>query len=352
MTYHLVESVENNQTSFVELPIDGNLFLDHKSSFGLDFWHSSIGRKWVGSFLNSKPFSFKVTNGADSASLHCLLRRLPGNYYLASAYPYASIQGNAALIWGNIPILQKALRERRIIKLEMPFAGEYADQSIKDHTKIAEYRNSSLDAVRHVIDISHAKGDLKWLDNHFGRKIRWAVNKSKRSGCTVREATAEEVDIIQKLYVKTMRAKGAPVNYSAERFEGIITSLSPKGLGKVYVGCVDNKPAGFAAVVDGTISRHFIQLAVPPEAQSYRLSELLVSTVIQDAVVIGKSYFDFMASQKDDKGLISFKAKWGAKEEDINYVTIVAYPLLSQIVSLMRWGNKLRGKFNASKAHS
>lgn len=321
-------------------------FSNCQSSLGLDFWYSRQGTDWVNSFLNSTRLDFEITDGSNKVSIHCLLRSLPGGYYLASVYPYTEVQGNIDLLWKNKKSLIKELKKRKIVRLEMPFSGEHEGLFSSD------FQDASLHAVRHVIDLSEANGDLAWLDKHFGRKIRWAVRKSQRDGCSIRLATVAEIDVVQDLYVKTMQAKGAPINYPAMRFEGIITKLAPEGLGKIYIGCIDDKPAGFAAIVDAKISRHFIQLAVPPEAQHHRLSELLVATVIQDALTEGKTYFDFMASQKDDTGLISFKAKWGAKEEAINYAVIVGNPILSWIISILRWGNKLRGKLSASKAHS
>lgn len=310
------------------------------SSCGLDFWQSPAALNWLARFLDARPAVIRVTADSRSAALCCLLRRLPFNNFLASAYPYGMIGGDVDLFWQSGPEIVSVLRKQRVVRLEIPFTGEYAcqlpqpDMNVK-HVKLLD----RLDAVRHVIDLEPARCDQEWLMRQLAHNTRKAIRKAGRSGCSVRQAVANDLGVVQSLYATSMRAKGAPVNYPAERFRGMIGELSSTGRAKVYLGQIGSRPAGVAAVVDGATSRHFIQLAVPPEMQWSCLSDLLVSAVIREAVVEGKRYFDFMASAMKDTGLIAYKAKWITKEEPIRYAGFQVIPLLGWGIDAVRWIN-------------
>ena len=103
-----------------------------------------------------------------------------------------------------------------------------------------------------------------------------------------------------------------------------------------------------AAVVDGAISRHLIQLAVPPNAHSSRLGELLVVTAMRDARASGKQFFDFMASSKTDTGLIAYKAKWGTDCEPINYIVIKGIPGMQYLIDVARWINRVGARLHGA----
>jgi len=312
------------------------------SSCGLDFWHSEAGLSFAATFLHAQGASLQVSDGARSATLCCLLRRLPGGLLLASAYPYASIVGDAALFWSAGKTIRAALARRGVVRLEMPFSGEYLAQLPAPLPRAARaHVSASMSAVRHVLDFSASGQDL---EKGFHPNIRWAIRKAERSGCRVRSAAPSDVETIQNLYAATMRAKGAPVNYGPERWSAMLNELAPRGLANIVIGEVDGQPAGIAACVDAALSRHFIQLAVPPQFQASRLGELLVATVLRGARDAGKRFFDFMASPRGDTGLIAFKAKWGAREEAIPHVVLPGLPLLSPLVDLGRWGNRVRAR--------
>lgn len=322
--------------------------LPSPSSCGLDFWQLPAALRWQASFLNAQPAVIQVTAESTSAFLCCLLRRLPFGFMLASAYPYGMICGDVDLFWRSGYEIAVALRRSRVVRLEIPFTGEYAHQLAKLGADGKHFRRlGRLDAIRHVLDMESAKRDPDWLMSMFEPNTRWAIRKATRSGCTVRQASVSDLDVVQSLYALTMSAKGAPVNYGRERFQGMLESLSRNGHAKIYLGQFEGQPAGIAAVVDGMISRHFVQLAVIPKTQSSRLSELLVATVIRGALVDGKRYFDFMASPISDAGLIAFKAKWGATVEPIRYAIISGIPGLHRFVDLARWVNRTGARLHA-----
>lgn len=316
-------------------------------SCGLDFWQSPQALRWVGAYLHAEPVLVTVRDAGHRASFCCLLRRLPLGMALASAYPYAGIVGDADLFWRSGAAVAAALRARGVVRVELPFSGEYAPQFESLDPAGGFRRQARLDAVRHVLDLAPARLDSRWLAAQLAPNTRWAVRKAERVGGKVRLAVPGDLATIQAIYAAAMRAKGAPVNYGAARFQGMLEELSAKGAARIYMGEVAGKPVGMAAVLHARASRHLIQLAVKPEAQSSRLSDLLVHTVIQDAIVEGCRYFDFMASNLLDTGLVSFKAKWAGRAEPIRYAVLRVNRLADLAIDLGRWVNVQRGKVSA-----
>jgi len=316
-------------------------------SCGLDFWYSPAALRWLGGFLGARPALLGIEEGGRRALLRLLLRPLPGGFRLASAYPYGVIEGDPALFW-RTPDLGPTLRRAGVVRLEVPFTGPGSGQIPDPLPVAAPFRwPPALDAVRHLLDLRAGGGDEGWLDRTLGRKIRWAVGRARRNGCEVRPARAEEMGAVQAIYAATMRAKGAPVNYGAARFSGILEHLRPAGLGEVFLGTVRGEPAGMAAMVGGESSRHLVQVAVLPEHQPSRLGELLVHTAIRQTLTIGLGWFDFMASPVHDTGLIAFKAKWATVPEPIRHAVLDARPLLSAGIDLARRLNRARGRLRA-----
>jgi hypothetical protein len=307
------------------------------SSCGLDFWQSDEASDWVCGYLDARPASLQVVAGGRSASLRLLLRRLPLGMRLATAYPYGCIEGDVDTFWRATAEIGRALRNSWVAALEIPFSGEYAHQF--DHASRVDHHGApKLDAVRHVLDLRSREAST--LEQGFHPNIRWSLRKASRNGCSVRRAVATDIDVLQSLYVRTMRTKRAPVNYGPQRFGGIVNVLQPSGTGCVYVGEIDGEPRGMAAVVDGRHSRHLVQLAVPPESHATRIGELLTATAITDAVRLGRHFFDFMASSSNDAGLIAYKAKWGAVAEPIRYSVLPGVAGMPHLVRAGRWLNK------------
>jgi GNAT superfamily N-acetyltransferase len=257
------------------------------------------------------------------------------------------VTGDAELFWQSGDAIAAILREHRVVRLEMPFTGEHALQFSSLSGPSVRFRQAqALDAVRHVIDLAPAVGDAGWLSGQLAPNTRWAIRKAERSG-HVRLAAPADLDAVQAIYAATMRAKGAPVNYGPERFRGMLEELSGAGSARIYVGEVDGRPAGMAAVLDARASRHLLQLAVLPAAQGTRLGDLLVATVIREAISKGQRYFDFMASSPQDTGLLAYKAKWATYPEAIRYAVLKVNPLMDLAVDAGRWLNAQRGRVAA-----
>jgi hypothetical protein len=288
----------------------------------------------MGAYLHARPWLLRICDDENEARLVLLLRHLKAGLVLASAYPYGWIDGDRRLFWRARGAIRRVLRRHGVVRLEIALSGK----GLKLAEAATDSIRVSLDAVRHVLDLDEL--DSTAMEKAFDPNIRWAARKAVRNGVTVRAATMGDVDVVQALYATTMLAKHAPVNYGPERWEGLLSQLAPLGSGHIYLAHIGQQPIGMAAVADAALSRHLLQLAVPPEHHSTRTGELLVMTAIRDALKSGKRYFDFMASRADDAGLIAFKAKWGTRSEPIRHVVLPVMPIVAPMIDAARWLNR------------
>lgn len=288
----------------------------------------------MSTYLHASPWLLRIRDGDEEARVVLLLRQLTAGLKLASAYPYGWIDGDSGLFWRSRDAVRRALHRRGVVRLEIALSGEGLQLAEGSEDSI----RSSLDAVRHVLDLGAL--DATEMEKAFDPNIRWAARKALRNGVIVQAAAMEDVDAVQALYATTMLAKRAPVNYGHKRWKGLLSRLAPHGDGYIYLARIGQQPVGMAAVADAAMSRHLLQLAVPPEYQSTRTSELLVMTAICDALKSGKRHFDFMASRADDAGLIAFKAKWDTHAEPIRHVVLPVMPLVAPMIDAARWFNR------------
>lgn len=316
-------------------------------SCGLDFWWSTASVRWVATYLNAVPATLALSDGIRRLSIRLYVRRLPLGLKLASTYPYGELEGDVSLLTPQgARAISKTLRYHRIIRAEIGLTDETWARAISD---VQAWTPSQLDSglTRHVLglngEVLSGQEPLGWLN----RKLRWAINRARRDGCQVRLATSGDAETVQRIYAETMRAKGAAINYGVDRFRGILQELMPLGRGKILMGYLQGVPVGMAAFVDGRASRHLLQLAVVPEAQSSRLSDLLIYECVQDAMASGKKYFDFMASHDYDKGLMEFKEKWGSVGEQIHTLVLPGLPGLGRVLNLARIANNRWGVYRA-----
>src|SRR5579885_2219253 len=257
-------------------------------SCGLDFWLSADGCRWLEAVLHARAFTLRVSDGARSAELLLLRRRLLPGIDLASGHPYSAICGDAPLFWERIGEVRRACRAAGISRIELPFSGEETAASLVPSARafVPAPGREVAPAVRHVIAL-HAFPSTQALEAAYPANLRWALRKAAKSGAAVRGVGAESATQAQQLYAQTMRAKGAPVNYGVERFELIAGPLAAAGAGALYVGTVNGEPAGMAAAIDSAQARHLVQLAVPERFQSSRLGDLLAATAINAAHAAG-----------------------------------------------------------------
>jgi hypothetical protein len=309
---------------------------------GLDFWLSAAAKPWIEGTLKATGFTVSMERGDASSFLVIYLRRLFPGLTLASGYPYSTILGDLELFWEKFESIRHTLQRLGVARLELALSQKEMRRCITPEARhwISSRYWVSLQASRQIMSLT-AYPSLSELESHYPAQLRWAIRKANKSGAKITSAGEDAIEAVQRLYETTMREKGAPAYYDAERFRTIARELAPRGQGAIFLGTLDGKPAGMAAVIDSSATRHLIQVAVPRAYRNYRLSDLLVASAIQDAYQKGQRYFDFMSTAKNDAGLAQFKEKWGAESESIFHAVIGLKPFHSLLIDRLRLASRL-----------
>ncbi|HDO52366.1 MAG TPA: GNAT family N-acetyltransferase [Rhizobiales bacterium] len=321
------------------------------TSCGLDFWHCTEGVFWAARFLGARPAEVILSHGEGQARFPVLLRRLPGGLCFASVFPYGAADGEAALIGEpglRKPLLQ-ALRRHRAVTLEYPFVDACADARFQAAAERMRAVHTPPRMIRHVLDYDAAFAGHDAIQRVFDSRIRWSIRKAEREGCAIRVAGPSDLNTVQSLYERTMREKGAPVNYGSERFAPLLGCFRAHGQGEVYVAERNRVGIGMAAVIHAAQVTHLLQLAVPKGYRGTRAGDLLVSHAIEASIGCGRRYFDFMATPAGDEGLLAYKAKWGAHPQVIRELIVHTMPLLWRGVDAGRWLNRRMGAWRGSR---
>ncbi len=309
---------------------------------GLDFWLSAAAKPWIEGTLKATGLTVSIERGTAKAALIVYLRRLVPGLTLASGYPYSTILGDVALFWEQFARLRRVLRQKGVSRMELALSPVEMQRCLTADSDrwIAAHYLDSLQATRQIMDLG-AFSSLDQLQSCYPSKLRWAIRKANKSGARVAPAEPDCIARLQQLYKDTMREKGAPAYYGAQRLHILAGDLAPAGRGAIFAGFINGEPAGMAAAIDSEITRHLIQVAVPRAYRNYRLSDLLVSNAIQDAFQKGKRYFDFMSTARGDAGLVQFKEKWGAASENTVHAVVALKPFASRLIDSLRRASRV-----------
>lgn len=308
---------------------------------GLDIWLSSDINKWICKTLNARVVTIHIKKHNKECVLVLALRKIIPGVCLASSYPYSTILGDVELFWEYFEEAKKTFRRLGISRIELALAGRQKQVVLTEQSKnyVSGSYFKSIDLVRHLVDLNKYESSEKYLSCLEG-KLRWSIRKGIKNNISIVECSGENIHIAQQLYAETMRDINAPVNYPADRFRVIYDELKKKSNGNVYLAIQDEKPISMAAVIDSKKTRHLIQVATPKRFRSSRVSDYIVWHLIDEAIQIKKSNFDFMASAKEQNTLIDYKYKWKGEEQRITHAVIVINNISSKLIDLARLVNK------------
>jgi hypothetical protein len=162
---------------------------------------------------------------------------------------------------------------------------------------------------------------LKFGNARNHRRIKWAINKARKSGVRVRSAESKK-DLKEwyKLYLLTRRWHGVPAR-SYIFFETLWDLMKDKGLLKLLLaeyGVDDNK-----IMIAGSLFFNFNQVvyyAFNGRDQRFlnlRPNDFIQWEAIHQAIKDGVTIYDMGGVEIGQKGLADFKSKWGCKSGEI-----------------------------------
>lgn len=199
-------------------------------------------------------------------------------------------------------------------------AIEVAKRITGGHITIREKREHGCLTVHggfctHVLELS---GSLQETWGKLDRgSVRWAVNKARKMGVTVRESkNNEDVNAFYQLNCLTKKELGVPC-HPQRFFKNLMTEL-PNNT-KLYLSEFEGEIIGGGLFeYCGTKVIYGYGCADPARLQMHPYHAFIWKS-IEDALVTGYRKFDFGRTSKDHYGLINFKSKWGTNVLDLFY---------------------------------
>lgn len=166
-------------------------------------------------------------------------------------------------------------------------------------------------------------------------RVKWAVNKGRKSGLQVRDAeTEKELADWYQLYLLTMRHNAVPPR--PYRFFRSLWSLLAPG-GKMRLLLAEQDKSGRKKMIAGSILLQFGQTVFyaftgcAPENWRLHPHDLLQIEAIRDACRSGFRWYDFGEVAEEHEALAQFKTKWGGRPRpQFRYYSPALTPRLSE----------------------
>lgn len=162
--------------------------------------------------------------------------------------------------------------------------------------------------------------DLDELLHSFDRQcIRSHIHKGENDGIEIREATSEnEIKTFFNLYIKTRKKFGTPPQPFIF-FKNMWDILYPKNMLMVLIAKYRNIPICSLWCLKYKNRVHAECIGVDEDYRELSPNILTFWRAIQVSKQQGYQFFEFGGTSCYNTGLLHFKSRWGAVEEDIHH---------------------------------
>ena len=187
----------------------------------------------------------------------------------------------------------------------------------------------------HVLDIKEGFEQVKRAF-HKDCIVR-SVKKAQKSGVAIRQGCSEH-DLKQFYFIHatTRKRQGFPIQ-PYKFFRNMWEILYPQGYFTLLLAEANKRSIAGVVLFKFKDTVSFEHGACIPKYLAVRPNHLLLWTAIEKACSEGYRYFDFGKTPPENKGLLDFKSRWGAKMYDVPYFY---YPEVKGMMSLSQGGLK------------
>ena len=161
-----------------------------------------------------------------------------------------------------------------------------------------------------------ANASFRINNSHSRASIKWAINKAKRLGVTVRPAEREDdLSAWYRLYLETMRQNALPPR-PYRFFVALWELLKPRGMMQLLIA--EQDAVGRPRMIAGSIFLRFGQTVSYAfsgsrvKDLSLRPNDVIQWQAINEACAAGYRFFDFGEVPDGHSDLAKFKTKWGS----------------------------------------
>ena len=165
--------------------------------------------------------------------------------------------------------------------------------------------------VSYVLDLP-ASGDVRFGNSRNHSRIRWAVNKARKEGVTVRDGAAGDVGRWHPLYLDVMRHHMVPPR-PRRFFDLVWEELAPRGMVRLVLAEREGELLAGAILVMLGSTVFYLFNGVRRDAFSLRPNDVIQWEAIHACAAAGYRHYDFGEVVEHHEGLADFKRKWGTE---------------------------------------
>jgi serine/alanine adding enzyme len=295
-------------------------------------FYQSIWSRVLKEGLGGQPLYFYLKDGEEIvAGLPGVLLSFKIFKVLYASIPYGHLIGRKSYYSVFLQLLEKEFGTKGIDQVrltESPFSDSYSPESFKP-----------IPAKCTLLDLRGYDKEKIW--EGYKKNIRRDIRKAQKSGVTVRRGDSREaVPLFYKLYLASMERNRAMAKYPLRWFEAVYEEMVESGLGAFLFAELEHEVIAGAVFIKSSTSTHYFHNGSKYEFLKFCPNELLIHSALEEAMVMGHPFFDFMGSDPNDASLIRFKEKWGGQSRDLNTYVKDYHPFRCRI---WEWGKRWAG---------
>jgi hypothetical protein len=223
-----------------------------------------------------------------------------------SLIPYGGFIGNRKFIPEFSRLLEQKTGKEKIDRIKI------VDLKIKKG-ELPDFQ--CLESYRHVLELKGKSQDQIWRD--YKPNLRRTIQKALGSDLGFEKIKdRKEVYQFYQLYLASMERNKALAKYPVDLFYAIFDLLIPESA-QIFFVKYQGQPVAGMVVIYSEETAYYLHGGSSTEHLHLRPNDLLFHNAIKVAKEMGKSYFDFLGSDKGLSSLIQFKDKWGTKREEL-----------------------------------
>ncbi len=294
--------------NLIVLPEPDRKWDEFVSSYPHLIFHTSLWGKVLREGYKSRMRYLVAEDGGEWLS--ALPGMMVGNRFFKVFYsfiPYGGFIGNRTHLPEFLSLLNHWAKQEKIQRIQI------VDLAIKKKEELPDFK--CVESYRHVLDL---KGkSTEEIQKNYPDALKRNIKTALKSNLKFEKIQARaEVDQFFHLYLTSMRRKAALVKYPLELFRQIYDLLVPDFSDFFFMKYQDQPIAGIV-VIYSEDTAHYFHGGSDDQHLNLRPNDLLFHHAIRIAKAKGKSYFDFLGSDKRFLSLIQFKDKWGTRREEL-----------------------------------
>ena len=203
--------------------------------------------------------------------------------------------------------IEEYLKKRGVHQVRISDSLVYKGRELNDYKK--------QEMARIILDL--VKFRKKGGAGSLHKVIRKRIKKGTELGVKIDKIKERnEVEDFYHLYIESMKRQKALAKYSKKYIYAVYDHIIPLGRAEIIFASYKNvKIAGMVVIYSGKYA-HLLFSGFLHTERYLRASDILIEHLINNKKI---DYFDFMCCLKNDKGLVSFKEKWGSDTTEFRF---------------------------------